>query len=172
MKDNQKLKRIFAQDQHERKYFKKYQSVMGKNDKKRRSETKKIIDKNLLKTATDYFMAGMIFQHGDKPEDYIFTQKLALKSAKLGEEQGKWLYAASTDRLLVNQGKKQKYGTQYHGVVIKDKKTGKEKMKMKLYPIDKRTTDKLRTEYNVPPLKQLQAREKEFTDKYFGKSEK
>jgi len=63
---------------------------------------------------------------------------------KLGFEKAKWLYAAAQDRLLIKQGKKQKYGTQYKrkdGIWF-------------LYPVNKSINDRERKKYNVPTLKE------------------
>jgi hypothetical protein len=59
-------------------------------------------------------------------------------------KQIRWLYAGSTDRLLILKDKPQKYGTQYHC-----KKDGKS---FKLYEIDPKTNDKEREDLNVPTL--------------------
>ena len=69
-----------------------------------------------------------------------------LKKENKWIEKSKWLFAATTDRLLVREGKPQKYGTQFHQKNINSPR--------ELFEYDKTTTDKERKALNVPTLKQ------------------
>src|SRR6202011_3631592 len=60
---------------------------------------------------------------------------------------GRWLAAAALDRLLVHEGQRQKYGTQY-------RTWGGAQMLVEVNPS---TTDEERAEWDVPPLAAAQA---------------
>lgn len=128
-----------------------------KRGKERQGEIIKIIkDKSIILTGEDYFMAGMIFQHGTTIADSKKAIALTKKGIKLKNDKCKWLYASAIDRLLMRQKKKQKFGTQY----VK-RKNGK----WFLYPVNPKTNDKERMKYNVIPLKQAQLKAKEWNKK-------
>jgi len=80
-------------------------------------------------------------------------------------EPAKWLYAATTDRQLLLSGKKQRFGTQYKIITIQSR-GGKQKKEAILAPYDKRTTDRVRATFNVPPLKESAKQQRIFTKKY------
>lgn len=84
----------------------------------------------------------MIFQHGDTLDDYWMAHTLAKRSAEMGHNPGRWLAAAALDRWLLNQGKPQKYGTQFYS-------DGKS---WRLLKLDPDTTDAERAEWNVLPV--------------------
>lgn len=90
-------------------------------------------------------MIAMLYQHGSVPLDYKKAKLFARRNINKGFEKARWLYAAATDRLLMKQGKKQKYGTQYV----------RNKGKWSLYPVNLRTTNKERKKYNVPVIKEF-----------------
>lgn len=146
-----KIYKLFIEDQRDRSSKvlvratsdpKKWK-LIEKRDLQRRLELGKILNKKIFLSGEDYLMAGMIFQHGTKISDSKKAIFLAKKAIELDNEKAKWLYAATTDRLLMKKGKKQKYGTQYQ----------KKGSKWILYPVDRKTTDKERAKYNVIPLK-------------------
>ena len=62
--------------------------------------------------------------------------------AALGHPAGRWLAAAAYDRWLTQQGRPQKYGTQY-------RQAGG---RWELYEVDAATNDEERAHWNVPPL--------------------
>jgi len=147
---NKKLNKIFDADQANRKFFgtgKIDWITVAKKDKDRRKEVKQFFAKNQIKTGKDYYNAAMIFQHGTSISHFRKAKQLARKSMGLGHEQAKWLFAATTDRVLVKEGKKQKYGTQFYK---------KNKGKWRLYPINKNTTDDERKALNVPIFDKIQ----------------
>jgi len=121
---------------------------LTKRDKSRQGIALKILKEKQSLTREDYFRSAMLFQHGTRIIDSKKAISLAKKGVLLGSNDAKWLYAA-TGRLLVRQGKKQKFGTQYRKM---------EGGKWFLLPVDPKTTDKERAEYNVVPLKQAEAK--------------
>ena len=143
------LKKIFLSDQNDRNKFpkssdgeklKQWADWIVPRDKKRVEQTMRILHNRKL-AAIDYYHAAMVFQHS---EDIKTAVSLAKKSMDMGYEKAKWLYAAATDRYLVRQGKKQRYGTQFK--LMKDGA-------LVPLPINKRVSDKERELYNVPPVK-------------------
>jgi hypothetical protein len=144
-KEYKLIKKLFDEDQNDRisrkilKYSdKKRWKIISSRDKKRLEIIKAIVKKTPLE-GIDYFRAGIIAQHSSAPEGIRFAQFLAKESIKKRYEKAKWLYAAATDRLLIMKKKPQKYGTQY----------GKFENKWKLFPTNKKTTDKERARYNI-----------------------
>jgi len=96
----------------------------------------------------DHYHAAMVFQHGGSAESYRRARELALRAADLGHRPARWLAAAALDRLLVHEGRRQRYGTQY-------RTWGGERM---LVEVDPSTTDRERAEWDVPPLAEARAR--------------
>lgn len=74
-------------------------------DERRRARAMKIYNAGTLKTKRDYYNIAMLFQHGDLDAEYVFAKKCAKIAMDKGSEDAKWLYAATTDRLLRHQGK-------------------------------------------------------------------
>ncbi len=80
-----------------------------------------------------------LLQHGEGSADFALAHDYAKKAVAMGSQVTKWLYAATLDRLLISQGKLQKYGTQYQLV------NGK-----KIYaPTDNTISDAVKKEYGV-----------------------
>lgn len=86
--------------------------------------------------------ASYMILNSDNNYDYELAHEYAKKAIQMGSNVNKWLYAATLDRWLVSQGKKQRYGTQFKKV----------KGKWQLLPVDETVTDIERENYGVPPL--------------------
>ncbi|MFP5247325.1 MAG: TPR end-of-group domain-containing protein [Thermoanaerobaculia bacterium] len=116
----------------------------AKRDRARLTRVKQIVAEGGLKTANDYFMAAMLFQHGSQPEDYQQARTLALRATQLDptNTRATWLAAAAQDRYLWSIGKPQMYGTQFHEV----------NGVWTIEPIDDTVTDDERAKWHVPPL--------------------
>lgn len=155
-KFNNKIYRLFLEDQkdHSANMIKTYNSEkdwkkLTERDKKRQEKISGILKKSKEKfTGEDYFMIGIIFQHGTTISHSKKAVGFAKKGAELDNDKAKWLYAAATDRLLIRQKKRQKFGTQYRKI----------KNKWELYPTDSKTTDKERAKYNVVSLQKSRAK--------------
>jgi hypothetical protein len=144
---NEQIKNIYEEDQNDRKIWEETgdSGNVKEKDELRRQMVQQMIDSGQLEEGADYYHAAMVFQHGDRPEDFLKSNELAKKAIELGEERGKWMFAASYDRYLTNtKAEFQKYGTQY--------KKDKDADSWYVYPIDPNTTDEERAKYNVPPL--------------------
>lgn len=150
--DQKLIKNLLGEDRKDRssKIFKKYHdqkrlSLISKRDRRRIDIVSKILRKNPELRGVDYFRAGLLFQHGQSLGLIKKAQSLASRSMDSGYEPGKWLYAATTDRMLMMVGKKQKFGTQF-------RRRGE---LWELHPVQKETTDIERRSYNVLPLQKI-----------------
>ncbi len=85
---------------------------IAKGDALRLAQIKKIVAQGGLSTATDYFNAALVCQHGGQFEDYALAHELSVCAMILGEKSAGWLAAASYDRMLLNMGHRQRFGTQ------------------------------------------------------------
>src|SRR5262249_258807 len=123
VKDNQELARLANEDQEDRKPKNAkpidWQAV-GPRDEARRKRGMELYLADELKTGRDYLHAGLILQHGEKPEDYLLCHELCVTAVfKSGDEQADWvslakqLAAMSEDRFLLNIGRAQRFGTQF-----------------------------------------------------------
>ena len=72
-----------------------------------------MLDSGGVRTALDYWHAAFIFQHGDKPADYLLAHTLAVTAIAKGKADAGWIAAATLDRYLGAVGQPQVYGTQY-----------------------------------------------------------
>ncbi len=145
---NKELKTMFDSDQGDRhkapapgsdKFESYWKDYLFPRDKERQNRTLEILESGELE-AVDYYHAAMVFQHSDNIKKAI---SLAKRSMNMGYEDAKWLFAAATDRYLVERGEKQKYGTQFK---VSDSKT------IEPYPVNEKTPDSEREKYNVPPI--------------------
>ena len=148
---NKYLEKLLKQDQADRMAPESDSdfSIIEKRDIERKNIVKRLLNEGLVTTGRDLYIAAMIFHHGQLLADYKTALKLAQKSNEKGYQKAKWLCAGATDRLLMKQGKSQKYGTQF---TRKNKKS-----KWVLAPIEPGMTDEERARFNVPPLVKLKA---------------
>jgi hypothetical protein len=152
---NPQLHEIYLADQQERTDLMSASDIdhistetalkLYRSDSVRRIQVYAFLKEGKLSTATDFSEAALILQHGNDTSDFRTAHELALASIKLGNNDAKWLAAATLDRYLIAQNKPQKYGTQS----FTNKKTGKRE----LYPVDPSVTDEERAQWNCPSLK-------------------
>ncbi|WP_342644809.1 DUF6624 domain-containing protein [Mucilaginibacter sp. CSA2-8R] len=76
-------------------------------------------------------VAWNVIQHSPHIKEYIRMVEKAAKHKEIPFT----LYAKMQDRLLVEEGKEQIYGTQIQGLSITNKNTGKQEMHMFVWPI-------------------------------------
>jgi hypothetical protein len=118
-------------------------SVIGEQDRARRARTRELLDSGQINSADDYWRAAFIFQHGDRPEDYLLAHSLAVAAIGLGRQDATWIAAATMDRYLHSIGKPQIYGTQFQ---LRDAETTQGDFNRELLP------DQVRRSSNVPTL--------------------
>ncbi len=153
---HKELEKLFKQDQADRrnkKILEDFEKIIER-DFIRREKANEILKRGGVKIGRDFYIMAMLYQHGPKITDTKKAIKFAKKGIELGNEDSKWLFAASTYRFLTRQGRKQKFGTQFFMDI--------KKRKARIMPINKRTTNKMRKEFNVPTLKELEKKIKEF----------
>lgn len=151
MTPSEELRAIFEADQADR-LDEVLPPDLADRDRARRRRVTELLAAGAAST-DDLYHAAMVFQHGDKADDWRRAHELALRSAELGHPDARWLAAAAYDRWLMGQGRPQKYGTQYRPVGNR----------WELYDVDPATTDAERARWNVPPLAEARRRAEEIT---------
>jgi hypothetical protein len=144
---NGELKQLFEADQGDRRKGSDQidWARVNERDRARRARVGDILAGGGARHADDYYHAAMVLQHGDKVEDYQRAHQLAMNAVEIDPSHGRarWLAAASKDRELVNSGKPQLYGTQFH----KDASGNWAR-----YPVDPSITDEERARWGVEPI--------------------
>ncbi|MBA3726593.1 MAG: hypothetical protein H0W86_09095 [Armatimonadetes bacterium] len=113
-------------------------------DAARRNRVRELLLADEVRTAEDFDAAALIFQHGDKPEDYLLAHELSAIAAFKGSFGN--LPALTEDRWLASLGRLQRWGSQFDG-------------EGKLKPPDTRgpvVTDQMRRDFLLPTLKEVQ----------------
>ena len=111
--DNPVLRRLFNEDQGDRKSG-TLDADTVKRDAKRREQVLRELRSGRLRTATDYYHAAMVFQHGESADEIRLAFSLAWTSAQMDEkkrDRALWLSAAAWDRIMMRLQKPQWYGT-------------------------------------------------------------
>ncbi len=114
--DNLKLEELFQDDQKDRERVYETAEDMGKlkeRDAGRRKRVLVMLELGEVKTKNDLYHAAVMFQHGDKPGDFLIAHRLSTLAAILGHRTARWLLAASIDRYLMCLDRGQVYGTQF-----------------------------------------------------------
>jgi len=117
----------------------------------RADEVQEIAKKDGIHAAEDAFKAAVILVGTQRTADLELAEKLALKSAELGEKRGLRVAAEAIDKRLMIAGEPQMYGTQYVFEFVLDS--------WRLFPIDPTTTDEERAVMSVPTYAELLAAE-------------
>ncbi len=149
---NAELRGIYQADQADRQGEDLGPDV-AERDWARRRRVEALLAAGEAQDGPDFYHAAMVFQHGSGPEDFRRAHELALRAAELGHRPGRWLAAAAYDRWLMNQGRPQKYGTQYTSAGDR----------WVLHEVDPETTDAERAEWDVPPLAEARRRAEAMT---------
>ena len=142
---NAEMTAIFDADQLSRKTWPpKDMKAQDDQDRQRRVRTGELLDQGALHSGDDFYHAAFVYQHGDKPDDFLKAHILAMVAVGKGRPDGKWIAAATLDRYLQNIGRSQVFGTQYFipngGTVTQE-------------PYDRALmSDALRTAMGVPPI--------------------
>lgn len=114
---NPEMKRLFEEDQSARQNPTKIDwKIVSRDDEGRRQRTKQLLNAGKLRSGDDFFHAAFIFQHGEKPDDYLMAHTLATIANGRGSRDATWIAAATLDRYLQSIGQRQIYGTQYRSM--------------------------------------------------------
>jgi hypothetical protein len=82
-------------------------------DAERREAVSKLLAEGGIQSADDNFFASLIFQHGDRPRDYLLAHVLSETAVVKGKTVARWMAAATLDRYLHSIGQPQVFGTQF-----------------------------------------------------------
>jgi hypothetical protein len=158
LKDNEELKRLHDEDQSDRTPTDVDWAIVSPRDKARLSRVKELYLQNRLQTASDYYHAAMILQHGDAPEDFLLAHEFCVLAIIKGknDKETRLLAAGSEDRFLMNIGRPQRFGTQFHS---------KDNGPFLLYTVDSGVTDETRRDMGVHSLAEARAHEVELNKK-------
>lgn len=126
------IKQLFEEDQKDRsnldysKLTKEDWQKIQERDAVRREETRQLLASGAVQSGEEYRQASFIFQHGDKPEDFLLAHVLAVAAIAKGDATATWISAATLDRYLQSIKQSQVFGTQYllkdPDAVLKDPK--------------------------------------------------
>jgi hypothetical protein len=124
--DSAAMKRLFHEDQADRDIDEamtdqqraEWRSRVLPRDAQRRTQVMALISRGELHTGADFEEAAVIFQHGDKTDDFLFAHTLAIAAVAKGRTQSRWLAAATLDRYLHRMNQPQIYGTESLGSKI------------------------------------------------------
>lgn len=86
---------------------------VGERDVERENAVRKLLAGGTLTSGTDFWLAALIFQHSAKPDSVLLAHVLASTAVAKGNQNSKWLAAASLDRYLWYIGQAQIFGTQF-----------------------------------------------------------
>lgn len=114
--DNLKLEELFQDEQKDReRVYETADDVQRLRDRDagRRKRVMVMLELGEVRTKNDLYHAAVIFQHGDKAEDFLAAHRMATLSAILGHRTARWLLAASLDRFLMAIDRGQVYGSQF-----------------------------------------------------------
>jgi hypothetical protein len=152
--DNPELKALCDEDQADRLPEKGKaidEDLSRAHDARHLARVKAIYLDGKINTASDYYRAGLVLQHGPAPEDCLMAHEFAIVAVRKGYAgNAAWLVAASEDRFLQRIGRKQRFGTQLAEEPI---------------VVDGSVTDRLRVEFSVPSLAVEQEQAKAFNRK-------
>ncbi|MFT8422832.1 MAG: hypothetical protein ABF665_15200 [Gluconacetobacter sp.] len=150
IQDNPQITNIFQADQDERTTLLHGKATaadwakLAKRDEARRATLNTLMKHGALHSAADYAHAAMVYQHAETSDGYLLAHCLAMTAVSLGDENARWLEAATLDRYLQEIGQPQIFGTQFTAAPGKD---------VTQAPYNRALlTDENRAAFNVPSL--------------------
>jgi hypothetical protein len=154
---NAELAAIFTADQADRSDWQRIDwAVVQPRDEARLRRVEEILAAGGAITADDYYRAAMVFQHGGERERVLRAHELARQAVALDatHKEARWLCCASEDRVLVKEGRPQRWGTQFEHVAGE----------WRVHPVDGSVDDDERARWNVPPLADAHRKAARFND--------
>ncbi|MCB9914770.1 MAG: hypothetical protein H6828_06415 [Planctomycetes bacterium] len=122
----------------------------------RRETVRGFLDAGSLETAEQHLYAAAILVSSDDEADLVLARDTALRAAELGETRGFRVAAEAIDKLAMQSGTPQRYGTQYYYEEVLSR--------WRLYPVDPNTTDTERQAMGVEPMAALLEREAQLNE--------
>jgi hypothetical protein len=111
--DSPELNEMYRLDQSEREAPHIDWTLTFQHDVQRRVRLAALLSEGKVQTASDYYHAAMVYQHGQTPDDYLLAHLLAVTAISKGSQEARWLSAATIDRYLRSIWQPQVYGTQF-----------------------------------------------------------
>ena len=117
MASNSEMTKMFADDQAGRRNLQPSGwQALGEGDVRRRARTRELLRQGRLTTGEDFYHAAFIFQHGDRPDDYLLAHNIAIMAVSKGHPRAMWISAATLDRYHQEVKQPQIFGTQFSKV--------------------------------------------------------
>jgi hypothetical protein len=115
--DNTEVQKLVDADQAIRKRWNSLSEAEHKqvasDDHLRNVRIREIVNSETLHTSKDFENASLVMQHSSGFPGYELAHELAVCSMLLGNKgMGRWLVAATYDRMLMSLGHEQRFGTQ------------------------------------------------------------
>jgi hypothetical protein len=101
-------------DPAERRVF--YEALWQRTFGPRYQRALELVGSGALSSGEDYFMAGMLINHGIRTDDYLTAHVLFTVAALKGHPTARWASAAALDGYLDETGKPQLFGTVYASI--------------------------------------------------------
>ena len=86
---------------------------IGARDAERKKAVRSLLASGQIQSGREYQFAALVFQHSTDDADLQTAHVLATTAVAKGDQQARWLSAASFDRLLWNLSRPQVFGTQF-----------------------------------------------------------
>jgi hypothetical protein len=162
--DSAEIRRLAQEDQADRsRTFAEFQAGAKRfaaRDRERRRRMAQLLQEDRVVTAEDFDHAALLYQHGERPSDYLSARELAIVAGMKGKYSS--LPALAEDRFLVSIHRPQRFGSQSHF-----DKDGKQS----LQPVDEGSlfpvTDGLRLDMFIPPLALSRSKFEKATEEAF-----
>lgn len=146
------LRQLRDADQKERQSWQKLtppqQTALLQADRERRERTRQLLEAGKVVTAEDFDCAALIFQHGERPDNFLMAHELAVIAAMGGRFTT--LPALAEDRFLESVGRKQRFGSQF------GQRRGESFFPTPVEEGRASVTDALRAAYLLPPFALVQ----------------
>lgn len=141
---NLELEKMYLDDQEDRSHFEKDElsgEELVNKDSKRLKILKHMLQNNEidLNEVWNLHYSALILHHSEKRADNEMARDFAKNAVDKGSSKSKWLFAATVDRLLIREGIKQKFGTQFQ--IINGKKV--------YFPVDGSVSETEKTQFGI-----------------------
>ena len=160
---NAEMTAIFNADQADRRAKNIDWSKVGPADDQRLARTKELLAEGALQSGDDFEHAAFVFQHGNKPDDFLQAHLLAMIAVARGKPGAIWIASATLDRYLRNIGRPQVLGTQYS--LPKDAPVTQEPYDRTLIP------DAMRKALHVPTLAEQEQKRQRMSERRSAEKE-
>jgi hypothetical protein len=149
--------RGLAQDQHDDVVTPLHDNAgvqaLEQRSRQRADKVRRLLAEENVGSAADHYNAALVLVQCTRAADLELAHQQALAAAELGEQRGLRVAAEALDKLMLERGLLQRYGTQFVWEPVL--------RSWRLYAIDPHTSDAERQAMGVPPLEELKRQEAE-----------